>query len=107
MVADRYTAFCYGYFLGSSTDGSWQKEFMDFSPLPWMYRFYYLKYLFIVIPGTIAGEYLKEWMSVRTEQDRMQSLENRRTLWVLLISVLIVVVNLYGLYTRSLVLNLF
>lgn len=99
--------FVMAIFLGSSTDGSWQKEFMDFSPLPWMYRFYYLKYLFIVIPGTIAGEYLKEWMSVRTEQDRMQSLENRRTLWVLLISVLIVVVNLYGLYTRSLVLNLF
>ena len=27
-----------------------------------MYRFDYLKYLFIVIPGSIAGEYLMEWM---------------------------------------------
>ena len=54
-------------FLGSKTDGSWVKVLMNYSPIPWMYSFYYLKYLFIIIPGSIAGEYLKEWLQNRTE----------------------------------------
>lgn len=37
--------FIMAVFLGSSTEGSWIKEVMDFSPVPWMYKFYYLKYL--------------------------------------------------------------
>jgi hypothetical protein len=36
------------------------KRFYNYTPLPWMYKFYYLKYLFIIIPGTIAGEWLME-----------------------------------------------
>lgn len=99
--------FVMAIFLGSATDNSWQKEVMNFSPLPWMYQFYYLKYLFIVIPGTIAGEYLKEWISQRSEFDRTYSLKHRHTPFAFLVSVAIVVMNLYGLYTRSLVFNLF
>ena len=38
-----------------------------------LYHFNFLKYLFVVIPGTIAGEYLKEWIGNRTQQDREQS----------------------------------
>lgn len=98
--------FVMAIFLGSSTEGAWQKEVMNFSPLPWMYQFYYLKYLFIVIPGTIAGEYLKEWIAQRKESDRTLSLKHRYTPFVLLVSVAIIVVNLYGLYTRCLVQNL-
>lgn len=48
--------------LGSTVDGSWTQSVFNYTPLPWMYRFDYLKYLFIVIPGSIAGEYLAEWM---------------------------------------------
>ena len=98
--------FVMAIFLGSSTADSWQKEVMGYSPFPWMYQFYYLKYLFIVITGTIAGEYLKEWMSKRTDSDRMQSLRYHYTPFVLLLSIMIVIANLYGLYTRNLILNL-
>lgn len=42
---------------------------MNYSPIPWMYSFYYLKYLFIIIPGSIAGEYLKEWLQSKSEAD--------------------------------------
>lgn len=48
--------------VGSTVDGSWTQSVFNYTPLPWMYRFDYLKYLFIVIPGSIAGEYLAEWM---------------------------------------------
>lgn len=99
--------FLMAVFLGSTTEGSWQQTIMNDSPLPWMFQFNFLKYLFIVIPGTIAGEYLKEWISKRTDSDRADSLQSRRTRWILAVSIALVVVNLYGLYTRSLLLNLF
>lgn len=99
--------FVMAIFLGSSTEDSWQKAVMNYSPLPWMYQFYYLKYLFIVIPGSIAGEYLKAWITKRTDADRMESSKHRNTPWILLVSISIVVLNLYGLYMRYLVLNLF
>ncbi len=97
--------FVMAVFLGSTTEGSWVKEVMDFSPLPWLYRFYYLKYLFILIPGTLAGEYLKEWLASRSSEKRTP-VEVRRTPFILLLSVGIIVFNLYGLYMRYLVLNL-
>jgi hypothetical protein len=40
----------------------WVSDIWRWSPLPWMYRLYYLQYLFIVVPGTIAGDLLREWM---------------------------------------------
>ncbi len=33
------------------------------TPAPWMYKLYYHQYLFVVIPGTIAGDYLRAHMS--------------------------------------------
>jgi predicted acyltransferase len=40
----------------------WVSEVWRWSPLPWIYRLYYLQYLFIVVPGTIAGDLLQAWM---------------------------------------------
>ncbi len=97
--------FVMAVFLGGGTDGSWIKEVLHFSPAPWMYKFYYLKYLFIVIPGSIAGEYLREWLSNRCPGE-ISSQEKRHTPWILLLSIGLIVWNLYGLYTRQLILNL-
>ncbi|MBQ8502038.1 MAG: DUF5009 domain-containing protein [Bacteroides sp.] len=94
--------FVMAVFLGSTTEGSWVADVMKFTPLPWMYNFFYLKYLFIVIPGSIAGEYLRDWLKQRTNADERP---DKRTPWILLLSVLLIVWNLYGLYTRQLVLN--
>jgi predicted acyltransferase len=40
----------------------WVNDIWRWSPAPWIYQLYYLQYLFIVIPGTVAGELLLEWM---------------------------------------------
>ena len=97
--------FIMAVFLGSKTDGSWVKVLMNYSPIPWMYSFYYLKYLFIIIPGSIAGEYLKEWLQNRTEA--ASSLEEKRKIpLILLLTTGVIIFNLYGLYTRQLLLNL-
>ena len=98
--------FIMATFLSSKTSGSWPAEIMNYSPIPWIYKFYYLKYLFIVIPGTIAGEYLKEWLQHKTEYISSRS-EKTSTILILLLVIGIIVFNLYGLYTRQLTLNLF
>ncbi|WP_281643993.1 DUF5009 domain-containing protein [Bacteroides zoogleoformans] len=96
--------FVMAVFLGSATEGSWIAEVMNFTPLPWMYRFFYLKYLFIVIPGSVAGEYLREWLDGHKEQTGAPAW--RIVLPVALLAVSVIAWNLYGLYTRRLVLNL-
>lgn len=97
--------FIMAVYLGSTTDGAWVKEILDFSPVPWFYKFYYLKYLFIVIPGTIAGSYLKEWLQNKSEVPPTRK-ETLRTPFILLLSVGVIVLNLCGLYSRCLLLNL-
>ncbi len=46
--------------LSSTADG-WIDWLWSASPVPWIFRFDYLKYLFIVIPGTIAGDLILDW----------------------------------------------
>jgi predicted acyltransferase len=43
-----------------STDG-WVHDLWLVSPIPWIYHLYYLQYLCIVIPGTIAGDLIFQW----------------------------------------------
>lgn len=97
--------FIMAVFLGSTTDGSWQKALFDFTPFPWMYKFYYLKYLFIVIPGSIAGEYLKQWLG-SDDDKQLTPRAASKVPAVLLVSIGLIVFNLYGLYMRYLVINL-
>lgn len=96
--------FILAVFLGSTTDG-WVKEFYIYTPIPWAYKFYYLKYLFIVILGSIAGEYLYEWSSTRKNFDKTPK-DNRQAYLLLVVSLAIIVCNVTLLYTRQLVLNL-
>ncbi len=92
----------------SSTDafkGSWQKALFDFSPFPWLYQFNFLKYLFIVIPGTIAGEYVRAWFVCASGEERDKQ-EKRKAGILALWGVVLIISNLYGLFSRHLVFNL-
>ncbi|WP_445291867.1 DUF5009 domain-containing protein, partial [Bacteroides thetaiotaomicron] len=93
--------------LGSTVEGSWTQVIFNYTPLPWMYRFDYLKYLFIVIPGSIAGEYLMEWMKGRKDTEQPASPQYRKIgIALLILTMVIIVFNLYGLYTRMVTVNL-
>lgn len=88
-------------FLGAKEAGSWNETVFNWSPLPWMYRFYYLKYLFIVVPGTFAGEWLLQ--SFRKKLTVM----NTRSMQVpAILSFSLVGVNVALLFSRQLVPNL-
>jgi hypothetical protein len=39
----------------------WVNDFWRASPAPWIYSLYYLQYLCLVIPGTIAGDLILQW----------------------------------------------
>jgi hypothetical protein len=61
------------FLAAKEPSNSWAKEVFNFNHIgtvyfDWMYQFYYLKYLFIVIPGTIAGEYLLSSLSKKINQ---------------------------------------
>ena len=90
--------FIMAIFLGAKITGSWNETFFNWSPIPWMYKFYYLKYLFIVIPGTIAGQWLMERKSAEQIPEALS-----KKLGVLLM--VIVFANVIWLFQRLLVVN--
>jgi len=47
--------------LSANTDG-WIATVWSVSPAPWIFRFDYLKYLLIGIPGTLVGDLIYSWL---------------------------------------------
>jgi predicted acyltransferase len=93
--------FVLAIFLSAKTSETWTSSFFNWSPIPWAYTFYYLKYLFIIIPGTFAGEWLissnHKWVPRKT---------SLQILLIPLLCLLLVVLNTTFLFSRALVLNL-
>ena len=98
-------AILFGIILAADEDaGSWAAWFMHDTPADWLYVPAYLKYLFIVIPGSFAGEILL------AHTEKMHNTPDgtpRSKAWAIAaITLAIVVVNLVCLYCRWLNLNL-
>ena len=93
---------------GTSNADSWNSWLYNFTPAPWLYSFRFLKYLFIVIPGSIAGDYLLEYIKNYTPTNPDSVKRERQTAYYLVFLALgIILLNLYCLFTRCLVVNLF
>lgn len=103
--------FLMAILLGASTEGSWQQALYNWSPCTWLYRFEFLKYLFIIIPGTLAGEYLRNWIKrdgeANAAQDGKTAAGNSSTAIVASLSLAVIVVNVILLFGRHLEANLF
>jgi predicted acyltransferase len=94
-------------FLSAATSSGWQKivfEFGEHTPIniSYFYKFYFLKYLFIVLPATIIGDILLQANNNQTTKGFNTA--PIKCAIVLLLG--IVVLNLYCLFTRLLVVNL-
>ena len=85
-------------------EGSWTGFIWNLTPAPEIYKFYFLQYLFIVIPGTIAGDLFYKWMKSTDENASKDN--NRNYLYLFLITAVLILLNLFGLYSRQLILNL-
>lgn len=89
-----------GIVLSAQADGSWAQALWGYTPLPWMYRFEYLRYLFIVLPGSMAGELVMKWMDRPADGGNAEGTPHRIAYGTLAVSVGIILVNLVGLYNR-------
>ena len=89
------------------TDG-WAKLLYNFNNIAgykfdWLYQFYFLKYLFIVIPGTIAGEYFLKFAKKNTHNATDENYGLVKT--ISLLAFALVVSNTVLLFGRYLFLN--
>ncbi len=80
----------------------WVSQIWNYSPIPWMYRLYYLQYLFIVIPGMIAGEIILQWLK-KVDDENQTSWNSSKYLLIMLIMFSFVLILLVGMYNRWLV----
>lgn len=63
----------------SSTMPGWVKDYWSKTPIEKLFSFDYLKYLLIVIPGTIIGDLILTWLKTENNQTS-NNLENSPTL---------------------------
>ena len=97
------------FFAAKESGDGWLKTVFNFNAVgnfkfDWLYKFYFLKYLFIIIPGTFAGE----WMMNEMKNEKLK-MKNKTAVKVenllAIIAVSLVMLNLYGLFTRMLLFN--
>lgn len=83
----------------------WVHDLWKFSPAPWIYQLYYLQYLCIVIPGTIAGDLILKWTreAASTDLDTNRQWPTWRLVVICILMFLFVVILLVGLKARWLV----
>ena len=89
-------------FLAQNNTESFNSLIFKWSPLPSVYQFYYLKYLFIIIPGTFAGD----WLLSYTKIDFKIIHQKNQLAGIAIINMMLVVLNLWGLFSRYLFANL-
>ena len=78
---------------------SWVHDLWTWSPAPWIYQLYYCQYLFIVIPGTIVGDMLLDWMK-RNPATEKSNWSHSRFVVIAGLMLLVILVPLVGLYAR-------
>jgi predicted acyltransferase len=81
----------------------WVSEIWKYSPVPWIYKLYYLQYLCIVIPGTIAGDLILQWTRQPAAPPDSKNLPAPRLIAVAVLMFVFVLELLIGLKSRWLV----
>jgi predicted acyltransferase len=97
-------AFLLAFRVTHNIEGSWTSFIWNLSPAREIYQFYFLQYLFIVLPGTIAGDIFYHLMKSESNQSTVEI--NSGSLSLFILCVVIIILNLIGLYSRQLTLNL-
>ena len=73
----------------------WMQSFWSFSPIPWFFHWDYLKYLFIVLPGTFAGEIL-----LSQRRSDLAGMGSSKAFYWSLLSLAILFMSLVGYQSR-------
>jgi predicted acyltransferase len=93
--------------LTQNVDGSWNHWLWNSSPFPWLYKLYYLQYLFIIIPGTILGDQIYKWIKEnKTISTKGTSLPSSFMYTLGFLMSVIPVINVIGLFSRQIIATL-
>jgi predicted acyltransferase len=93
--------FVMAVFLAAKIPGTWNEWLFQLTPEPLLYKFYFLKYLFILVPGTIAGEWLLQYGDLQPKQ-----VVQTKPMFSIILMMALIVLNVGLLYTRALTWNL-
>lgn len=66
--------FLIALFMAAHTANSWPALLIHTSWLPWLYLPAYQVYLLIIIPGTVAGEWIAQWLETMKANDTSEGL---------------------------------
>ena len=66
--------FLVALFMAAHTANSWPAHLIHTSWLPWLYLPAYQVYLLIIIPGTVAGEWIAQWLETMKANDTSKGL---------------------------------
>lgn len=66
--------FLIALFMAAHTANSWPAHIIHTSWLPWLYLPAYQEYLLIIIPGTVAGEWIAQWLERMKAKDTSKGL---------------------------------
>ena len=67
--------FIAAIFMSAHTDGSWPALLTHTSLASWLYNPAYQEYLLIIIPGTVAGEWISQWLN---GEDNAMAIDNSK-----------------------------
>jgi predicted acyltransferase len=88
-------------YITSGITDSWITKIWNYSPVPWLLSWAYLKYLMILIPGIWAGTVVKDFFSNQSEEIYEKNGIMSAFLALILLSINVVIVC--GLYSRVLI----
>lgn len=94
--------------ISVDVDGSWNQALWQWSPVQWLYKAEYIKYLCIVLPGSIAGDMIYRWINNPHRKGLNRDIPSspKAALWAVVVLTVLFAVNMWGLFTRHLVENL-
>ena len=101
LILTAFWVIITSMYITSGITESWVTEIWNYSPVPWLLSWAYLKYLMILIPGIWAGTVVKDFFSNQDEEFYEKNGIISVILALVLLSVNVVIVC--GLYSRVLV----
>ena len=88
------------FFLSGRAGGNWIANIYNYSPIPWLISWNYLKYLLIIIPGIYTGIVVRDAVLSGAFAENRTSKSGR--VWLLFFSSTALIVNsVVGLYIRE------
>lgn len=95
-----------GIWFSKDISGAWTGSLWKFDPsLHWFYNFAYLKYLCIVLPGSILGDFILQYKQINTSE---YSIDDRPKIrLIVFLCFAFVVFHVVTLYLRALQVNLY